>query len=805
MFKNYIKIAFRNLWKERTFTALNIVGLTAAFGVAFLLFMFTLFELSYDQFHENSGSIYQVYTNAETPQGTESSIANPVPFAKALKEEVPGIKKITRVQTGAPSIIIDDKSFSISATWADPDYFELFSFPVVAGSSKNLLMNKSDAVITEYAANRFFADENPIGKTFILQQDGEQVPVTVTAVVKDFPDNSSTGFDVVFNFTNLPARIYDDNIDRWDAQNHEVYVQLEQGITAAQFEKSTADFSALHFANDISNAKRDGAQANASGTYRQIKLLPFTDINFTSISNGMLEVNRSLQYLILCIALLIIFIASINFINMSIGKGTKRLKEIGMRKTLGASKRQLFFQFWGESVLVFTVSVVLAYGIALLLLPSFQNLFQTKATFDVLTDPTIIVAALTVFIIITLLAGGYPALLMSRLETLQALKGKIQATGKNYVRDSLMVVQFSIAIVLISGTLVLWNQLEYLRSKDLGFNKEQVIAIPLKSSKNPEKLMQLLRDELSSKPNVLSITAARDILGLGKDKSKSRSVLGFEYEGREVKTDMISVDYDYPETLDIPLIAGRTHNRAYAADSLSVVINESMAKQFNVENPVGIMMDLEFAKFTVIGIIKDYNFQDLNNSIEPLTLFMNTDAIMRYAYVKVSPTDLQGSFDTVKAVWKTIEPDREFLGSYLDENIDRTLQKERYMTTMISSGSVLAIVLSCIGLFAISLLVVAQRKKEIGIRKVVGASVSTITILLTKDFLKLVGIAFLIAAPLAYYFASQWLQNYTYRMDLSVWIFAGAGLIAVLIAIATISVRTIAAAISNPVKSLKTE
>jgi len=805
MFKNYIKIAFRNLWKERTFTALNIIGLTAAFCVAFLLVMFTVFELSHDKFHENSDSIYQVYVDEQTPQGTQSSIANPVPFAPALKEEVPGVAHITRVQTGGPSIIVDGKSFSTSATWTDPAYFGMFTFSVVAGDADQLLSNKNDAVITQEAAKRFFGEDNPIGKTFTLQQEGEQVPVTVTAVLADFPDNSSLGFDLVFNFTNLPTRIYADNVDRWDNHNHEVYVQLKEGIDPVAFEVSTAAFSALHYASDISMSKRDGAQPDANGNYRQIHLLPLTDLNFTSFSNGRIAVSKTLQYLILGIALLILFIASVNFINMSIGKGTKRLKEIGMRKTLGANKQQLFFQFWGESMMVFIMSMVLAYGVALLLLPSFQDLFRTKATFAVLTDPWIIAMALIGFIVITLLAGGYPALLMSRLETLQALKGKVQNAGKNYVRDSLMVVQFSIAILLISGTLVLWNQLEFLRAKDLGFNKEQVIAIPLKSSKDPEKLMQLLRDELSSKPNVLSVTAANNILGMGKDRSRSRSVLGFEFEGREVKTDMLSVDFDYPETLDIPLLVGRTHNRAYAADSLSVVINESMAAQFDVENPLDIVMDLDFAKFNVIGVIKDYNFQDLNNSIEPLTLFMNNDAIMRYAYVKVTPANLQASFETVQNAWKTIEPDREFLGSYLDENIDRTLQKERYMTTMISSGSILAIVLSCIGLFAISLLVVAQRRKEIGIRKVVGASVSTITVLLTKDFLKLVGIAFLIAAPLAYYFSSQWLQNYTYRTDLSIWIFAAAGLIALAIAIATISVRTIAAAMANPVDSLKTE
>jgi len=320
MFRNYFKIAFRNLWKERTFTALNIVGLTAAFCVAFLLCMFTVFELSYDKFHENSDSIYQIYTDSETPQGKESSISNPIPFASAIENEVLGIECITRYLTAGSSIVIGDKSFNASAIWADPEFFEIFSFPVVSGSNNNLLTDKSTAVITQLSAQRYFGDENPVGKTFLLQQDGEQIPITVSAVVDDLPDNSSIGFDIVFNFTKLPARTYADKIDRWDAHNHEVFVQLKQGIDPAQFEKSTAAFSNLHFANEISNAKRDGAQPNDNGDYRQIKLLPLTDINFTSVDNGILQVDRTMQYLILGIALLIIFIASVNFINMSIGK-----------------------------------------------------------------------------------------------------------------------------------------------------------------------------------------------------------------------------------------------------------------------------------------------------------------------------------------------------------------------------------------------------------------------------------------------------------------------------------------------------
>jgi ABC-type antimicrobial peptide transport system permease subunit len=285
-----------------------------------------------------------------------------------------------------------------------------------------------------------------------------------------------------------------------------------------------------------------------------------------------------------------------------------------------------------------------------------------------------------------------------------------------------------------------------------------------------------------------------------------RSVLGFDYKDREVSTSMLWVDYDYPETLDIELLKGRTFNRNYNADSLSVVINEAMAKELGEEDPLNVRFFLaDSIQYTVIGVVKDFNFEELNKGVKPLTFFMDGNAPMRYAYVKVAPNNLSQTYEAVKRAWNKIEPDTEFLGSFLDENIDRTLMKERTMTTMISSGSILAIILSCIGLFAISLLVVSQRQKEIGIRKVVGASVSTITVLLAKDFLKLVGIAFVIATPIAWYASSQWLQNYVYRIDLNIFIFVGAGAVSLIIAAVTISFRTIQAALKNPVESLKTE
>lgn len=807
MIRNYIKIAIRNLWKDRTFTALNIIGLTAAFGVAILLGTFGVFQLSFDRFHKNGDQLYQVYSENHEANGIDANISKSEPFAAAFQEEVPGVEKITRYNSSGFLISFDDKQFQINGAFVDPDFFEMFSFPIIEGDTKNPITSESTIAITEATAKLIFGKEDAIGQTVTILRDGEEVPFTISALVKDFPVTNSLGFDMVLNFKSQPRKTYAEAVGHWDKENHEVYMQLAKGMTPVQFEKNTVAFTNLHYKDKIANAKRDGAQPDANGYYRQQKLLPLADMRFANFDQGALIVNRSMPYLVLGIALLILFIACVNFINMSIAKSTQRLREIGMRKTLGAGKGQLFFQFWGESMLVFLIAIGLGVLTATLFLKPFQTLFTTKASFATLvTNPLVLLGFFLIVVIITLIAGGYPALLMSRLDTLQSLKGKLEARGKNHLRNSLMVLQFGIAILLISGTLVLWQQVDFMRTKDLGFNKAQVIAFPLNGKRNDQQAIQLMRDALQNKPNISSITASNNILGLGKDGAKSTSVLGFDYKGRSVETHMVVVDADYVETLDLNLIKGRSFRKNFASDSLSIIINESMAKQLNEEEILGarIILDDSIA-FSVVGVLKDFNFQDLDQNIAPMTLFALPNWNLRNVYVKVVPQNLEQSYTDVKEVWASIEPNAEFQGSFLNENIDRTLRNERIMTTMIGSGSILAILLSCIGLFAMSLLIVAQRRKEIGIRKVVGASVSSITILLTKDFLKLVGIAFLIAAPIAWWATNQWLQNYAYHIDLNIWLFLFAGGIAVIIALATISVKTIGAAIANPVRSLQNE
>ena len=804
MFKNYIKIAWRNLIKDKTFTGLNIFGLSIAFAAAILLSIASVYELSFDNFHENKDRLFISYFISQTPEGAKATITQPLAMAPTLKEEVPGIKYTSRYREAYNLVKKGEKELLLDVAFLDNDYFKMFSFPIRYGTKNNLLEHQNSVVVTAESAKKIFGEISVIGKTLDIQMGGQLKPFVVSAVLKDLPKNTNDKFNIAVSIENMPD--YQENLSEWGNRNHHVYVQLENGVAVTNFEKNAQKFTNLHFKGDIEDAERDGAQPNTEGNFKKLKLMPITDWHFVKIKNHLFEVSRNYPYLIFGIGMLIILIASVNFINMSIARSTKRLKEIGMRKTLGAAKAQLFIQFWAESVFIFLTSAIIGLLISLLVADPFQSLFRVPAEFSSIINPSMILGFLLILAIITLIAGGYPALLLSKLKTIQSLKGKLDMSGKNRLRNVLMVFQFSIAILLVTGTLVLWQQLHYMQNKNLGFNKEQVIAFPLNGKKSARESLKLLRNELQDNPSIVSISGADNILGIDATGSRFESQIGFEYQGRNINTNVLAVDYDYIKTLDLKLKEGRDFNRNFATDSLSLIINESMAKLLQEEEPLNKMIPIDDNRnYKIIGVLKDYNFQDLNREIAPLTISVDPNWDLYYAYIKVAPNTASQTYDVIKDAWANIEPNAEFAASFLDENIDRTFRNEKRLTRMITSGSIIAIILSCIGLFAMSILVVTQRTKEIGVRKIVGAGVTNITLLLTKDFLILVGIAFVIATPIAWYFTNEWLQNYVFRIELSLWFFIAAGVLSLLIAVATISFRTVKAALQNPVKSLRTE
>ncbi|GAA0872303.1 ABC transporter permease [Gangjinia marincola] len=775
-----------------------------AFGVTILLSMFAVFELSYDTFHEKKDKIYQVYMTWQTPKGTEIGTSQPTPLAEALQSEVPGVHKITRHLEEEALTFYNDKEISLDALYVDDDFFDMFSFPTEQGSKTNPLKDRTSVVLTKETALKFFDTEDPIGKTVTVLIEGKKEPFTVGGVVQDIPKASTIDFEIALPFNRNPA--FNETKELWGAQYHEVFVQLEEQVSSELFEKNSREFTNLHYKGSIEKLERDGARPNSHGNFLQLGLLPLTDMRFAKYDTGAVVISKARIYIVLGIAFLILFIACVNFINMSIAKSSQRLKEIGMRKTLGAEKKQLFFQFWVESLVIFLFSTGFGILLSFLLQDSFQTLFRTSAQISNLFSPLILIGASLLILTISLIVGGYPTILLNRLSTVQSLKGKLDSSGNNRLRNALIVVQFGIAILLISGTFVLKGQIDYMRNKDLGYDKQHVFSFPLNGKKNSYDAVELLRENLIDQPGIVSVSGADNNLGRGKDGSQYTSVWGFDYKGKSVRTNTLTVDYDYLKTLGLKLLEGRSFDVTKKIDNQSIIINERMVKELGEKYPLSVNVPMDDSlNYTVIGVVKDYHFKDISTSIEPLTFFLNREEGLKYAFVKVTSAEMLNAVQRIETVYKAIEPNAAFLGSFLDENVDRTFIREKNLAALITSGSIVAILLCCMGLFAMSMFITTQRTKEIGIRKVVGASVSTITVLLTKDFLKLVGIAFILATPIAWWATSKWLENYPYRMELNIWIFLAAGGLALIIAIITISQRTIRAAIANPVKSLRTE
>jgi putative ABC transport system permease protein len=806
MLKNYFKLAWRNLLKHKTDSSINIIGLCVAFTCALLLFLSVYFEFSFDTFHKNADNIYKLYYNVSRPKEVEMGTSMPVPLTPALKQSVPEVKHIARYINSGAVVRYKDKKLSQNLKYTDADFFSMFSFPMLKGSATAALSDLNNVAIRSGAAKAIFGDEDPVGKTIEMQMGEEWKPFLVSAVIADFPDNSSIAYDLVVRFENIPE--YMEMADRWDSFNHEAYVQLQDGVNAAVFPKKTQPLISKALAEDIENLKRDGAAPLKDGSYFQLQLLPLLDLHTTAnISGEGGAINRSYLYLLLVIGVLILVIACINFINLSIGRSFTRTHEIGLRKTLGAQRFQLIGQFWSEAFLICLVALAVSTALCQWLLPKYRQLFAMNVSEDILSSPTIWLAVIVVFLVITLIAGGYPAWLMSRFNIINILKGKISIKRSQKLRNSLIVVQFAIAILLMICTIVAWQQISYLKSKPLGYNKHQVISIPIEGEVNPIAALEMMRAKLATHTSVESISGIYDNLGRGLDGSQRRSVMGFDYKNRGISTVWMGASYDFVKTLELQLVAGRDFSRELLTDSNAILINEAMAEELGEKNIVGMSIPIRESgpPKQVIGVIKNFNYESLRGKIKPLTLVLESRFPPNYILVKVKPDNLPASMQLLKDTWAQVAPGNQFNGSFLDENVDRQYRREEKLGQIFIYGAIVAILLSCMGLLAMVMLIIAQRIKEIGIRKVLGASEAHIVGIISKEFMLLVVISFIIAAPIAWMFMNSWLQNFAYRISVNWWVFLVAAAAAVIIALGTICIQALKAAWMNPVKTLKTE
>jgi len=809
MFRNYVKTAWRNLVKNKLNASINVTGLAVAFICCILLSLTVYNEFSYDSFHKNINHLYGVYALSHKPEKDEKSSTMAYPAAPTIKTDVPGVVKTTGLRYGGNGITYKDKEVSKTIMLVDNDFFSMFTYNVLAGNTTAPLGNLSDVVLTQSTAKAVFGNESAVGKQVKVKVTGEWKDLVVSSVVEDAPDNSSIKFDVLVRME--LGRDFADNKNNWNNQNHPVYVQLSENTTQEQAEKGLREMLKKYHLADEASLKNRGFRKDANGEMYAFKLVPYKSLHFDQELGDGGTISKPYLYTLMLIAIIVLVIACFNFINLNVARAFTRAREVGVRKTIGAGKKQIFLQLWAESFILCFIALVIALFATSALLKPFNALFTEKLTLATLAQPWVILCVLTGLVLVSFLAGGYPAWMVARFKTVEVLKGKVSVNRSVYLRNGLITFQFIMASLLICGTFIIYKQFQHLRTAPMGFDQEGIISIPIKNAENSTAYIRQLRARLASNPEVIGITGGSNNVGIGEDHNSTASAMGFDYKGKPIMTHIMTVDYDYLKTMGIKLLAGREFSPAFTSDTSTatdgnVIVTESMAKQFGVPDAMGLTMtDTSGPKWTIIGIIPDIHLYSMHRETVPATLMMNKHNNLAYLFVKVKTNNPLQAMQTVRAAYKAIEPGNLISPSYITENTLRWYEKEQRLSTIFFTSAAIAVLLSCLGLFAIVSLVMQQRRKEIGVRKVLGASITQITSLLSKDFLLLVLVAFLIATPVAWYFLDQWLQNFPYRIAITWWIFPLAGIVVLLIALITISVQTIKASLANPVKSLRTE
>ena len=809
MLSNYLKIALRNIWRSRGYTAINVAGLATAFCIGIFLFLTAYLHLTFDSFHEDGDQIFQTYFFANAPDEVVKNGSMPLPLKPALKADFPELEGVARVMTGRRSLVeADGKYFDKLINFTDPDFLKIFSFPLVAGNRETALNELGGVVLSENMASDLFGNANAVGKSVRIGNDGDEKDYVVTGVISDAPENSSIRYDALVRIESAPN--YRNSKDNWGDGNHAVFLKLPPQISKSGFEARLKPFAQKYFPEAITDLTKNKARPDARGDVFAVRLQKLADVHFSREISDSKGTPIAVVYVLLGMAVFILLIACINFINLSIARSFTRAREVGVRKSLGALRSGLFVQIWSEAALICGLGVMAGGLLAYSFMPSFNAVFGAKLNLADALQPGFVVLLAGVIALVTLLAGGYPAWRMARFNTVEVLKGRLTMKGRSLLRSSLIVSQFAISCLLACCTVVAYQQVSHLRNSPLGFDKEQVISIPVGNQVDGRRVLGRLRNELSGDPSVVAVTGTNVNLGKGKDRVSSRSTMGFSYKGKQVSTDVLLVDYDYFKTLKIKPIAGRDFDRAYPSDSVGrVVITESMAKTMGLDNPVGASLgddtDTSGTQSRIIGVVPDFHLYSVADETRPITMHLSATEPIRYIFVRVTPQSLAGSMEKMKEVWHEVAPQSEFIGSFLDENVDALYQNEEQFSQMLTLASGIALVLSCIGLFAIALLMIEQRTKEIGIRKTLGASVGGVVVLLSRDFVKLVLVALAIALPAAWYGMQLWLDNYAYRIDLSPWVFALVGLGAIGIALLTVSFQSVKAALMNPVESLRSE
>lgn len=798
MFKNFIKIAVRNLIKLKIYSFINISGLAIGLASIILIFLWVQDELSFDRFHKNKDNIYRI--GLYFPSNSYRIAQTRPAFAHALKNAFPEIVDAVRYKQRSRLLLKNDNQvfYEDGGAVADPSFFNMFTFPFLKGDPNTALSEIDNVVITENMALKYFKNEDPMNKLLLI--DGN--PMKITGVIEDVPEQSHLQFTFISSIQ-LLAR-FGQNLNSWGNCNLHTYIKFSDNISKEEIiNKSTQYLRAK-------TAERWGR--NPKDLDEIVFFQPLKDIHHDSDIRSQDDFKiGDIQYvhIFIIIAIFILVIACINYINLSTARATMRKKEIGVKKIIGSNKYQLFKQFLSESLIFSFEAYILAIILVEIFLPAFNN-FVGKHLFISYLHWKFIFGSLTIVFFTAILAGAYPAFYLSSFQPIQLFRDTTQpGLSTTAFRKILIIVQFLISIALIISTLVIYDQLNYMRNKKLGFDKDNVIYFQFRG--NIGKNFESFRNELKQNINIQGVTAKNSLPIEGADRTTSIHWPG-KTPNQEIFVEATAVDWDYIETMNLSLIAGRNFSREFSSDLKgSFILNEEAVKQITLESPIGKPFSLWRHQGTIIGVVKNVHFNSLRHSIEPQVLYlvqdMNSQEMKDYGIIliKIKEGEFNKSISYIETSWNKNNPNFPFEFHFLDTAVENQYQTEKKIGIIFYSFTLLSILIACLGLFGLISFTTEQRSKEIGVRKVLGASVPSIVGLLSKEFLKWVIWANLIAWPITWFTMNKWLQNFAYRIEISWWVFVLAGAVALVIALLTVSWQAIRAAIANPVESLRYE
>lgn len=818
MFKNYFKIAYRNLLNHKFYSLINIMGLAVGIACCLLIVLFVQDELSYDRFNKKAGRIYRVATEINFSGNYFNVATTPAPLAEAFKNDFPEVESVVRFRnTGSWFVTRTDERSKETykeeqVIYSDESFFDVFSIPLLKGNPATALKEPYSLVLSEKTAEKIFGEEDPVGKALLLD---DEYNYKVTGVFEEIPANTHFHFSMMLSMESLE----ESKQDIWLSNNFNTYITLAEKADPAGLEAKFDDFIKKYVGPQIQNFLGTTMEESAkAGNNISFYLQPLTDIHLHSDLTAELEPNSDIKfvYIFTAIGFFILIIASINFMNLATARSARRAKEVGIRKTLGSGKRQLIIQFLTEAVILSILALIIAFGLVEIFLPAFNTLSGKELSIHYFENYTLIFSGIIITILVGLMSGSYPAFFLSSFKPIAVLKGNLLKAGAkdSWLRSGLVVFQFTISIILIVGTAVVFKQLNFIQNKKLGFNKEQVII--LHDTFTLGSQLEAFKNEMLRKPGIINASASSFL-----PVRSSRSDMTFWPQGRPDNANVVSmqfwnVDEDYVPTFGMEIIVGRNFSEKFSTDSSAIILNEAALKKFGFKNPIGQVISTikgapgensmqNIINYTVIGVVKDFHFESLRDNISPLCFMMPRSTGNLSFRINTGETSINETISALKEQWGKFAPGHPFDYSFLDDRFLEMYQAEQKIGKIFGVFAGIAIFIACLGLFGLAAFTAEQRTKEIGVRKVLGATVLDVVMLLTRQFSKLLFIAFILAAPISWLVMNDWLQNFAYRTQISISIFLVAGGVSFIVAWLTMSYQSVKAALINPVQSLKSE